>query len=323
MKAIPYSELLARVADMSGMDSSNLQVKERAACQRALSGAISRVWEFTKWPELRLTKQRAYAPLYDDAEAVEAGSLRYFPPADAYYLALRDTTGNEPALVVSGEYATNLSHWAEATRDLECDPWSSTAVYAQGDRVFDPVTYLYFQAFATPPAGTPPTDTAYWGQIVPLNPAVPLSGPGLDPIGLVEGVFARDPRIHRDEPEVPYLETESGISVRDPKLNYPWIVFQRRPPILTGTDYNAANSYEPVGDEDYRAPITNPTAAADYVFFETIEQAQADTITARRVDVRVNSAGESRRYVRDISWTGVTNGNAAFLDKVGTPFVLY
>jgi len=323
MKAIPYSELLARVADMSRMDPANLQVKERSACQRALSGAISQVWEYAKWPELRLTQQRAYAPIYDDTEAVLAGSLRFYPPAGAYFIALRNTTGNEPAAVSAGEYATNLSYWAEATRGLELDHWSSTATYAQGDRVFDPVTYLNFQAFAAPPVGTPPTDTNYWGQVVALNPAIALSGPGLDPIGIVEGVFSRDPRIHRDDPEVPYLETESGISVRDPEIDYPWVVFQRRPPILTGTDYNAANSYDPVGDEDYRSPVTSPTAAADYVFFETIEQAQAATITARRVDVRLNSAGESRRYVRDISWTGVTNGNAAFLDSVGTPFVQF
>ncbi len=323
MKAITYGEILSRVADMSGMDPERLSTKDRAACQRSISGAIAAVWEYTFWPEIRLTKQRSYAPVYDDAESVVAGSLRYFPPSSSYYLALRATTGNEPALVVAGEYTTNLSYWAMATRDLEPDLWSSSETYSQGDQVFDPVTFLNYQAFAAPPAGTPPTDTNYWGQVVALNPSVPKFGPGLDPIGRVEGVFARDPRIHRDEPEVPYLETESGISVRDPDINYPWIVFQRRAPILTGTDWKSTDSYEPVGDEDYSAPVTSPTEASDYVFFETIEQAQAEVITARRVDVRINSAGESRRYVRDITWTGITNGNAAFLDAGGTPFVQF
>lgn len=323
MKTISYSEILARVADQAGMNPDNLLVSERSACQRAISGAMLMVFEYCHWPALRKTEQRAFAPKYDDAEAVVAGALRYYPPTGEYYIALRATTGNEPATVASGEYTTNLAYWSQASRDLDPDVWSSTTDYAQGDQVFDPVTYLNFQAHTDPPVGAPPTDTTYWGVIVPLNPAVPLSGVGLTPVGRVEAVFERDPRIHKDQPEIPYLETEDGIAIREPELNEPWIVFQGRAPTLTGTDYNPASSYDPVDSEDYTAPITPTVAASDYKYFELIADAQVAVITARIVDVRVNGAGESCRFVRDISYTGPLDGTSGFQDAGGTKFARF
>lgn len=320
MKAIAYSEILASVADELGWDAEALDAVQFRQSRRAISTVLARVEEYCFWPELVLVQERTFHPEYDDAEAVAAGTVRFFPPTGEYYTALRATTGNEPASWSGGEWVINLSYWSLASRELSADLWEATDDYAQGDQVYDPVTFLYYQAHTNPPVGALPTNTTYWGQIEALNPCIPYTGAGLDPIGLVEGVYTRDPRVFRYDTSIPYERSAEGIQVREVGVNKPWVRFLRRPPKLVGDYYDVTASYEPVDEEDYLSPTVLPDVGEDYVYWPTLAQAQAVVITASRVDLGSDGNGRPGTFLRDITYTGATDGVDGFTDSVGTKF---
>lgn len=250
MKAIPYSEILAMVCDALGWDPDNLDAHEFAQSKRAISAALREVYDYCFWPDLTRTEQWTFHPEYDDTEAVTAGEIRYYPPTDAYYTALRSTTGNEPATRSGDEWETNEAYWSLCQRTLTADDHDTTEAYARGDVVYDPITYAFYQCHTASAAGIAASNTSYWGVIEPLDPVIPWTRTGSNPIGRVEGVYRQDPRIHRGAEELPWDETNAGVQVRECDENNPWIRFQLRPPRLTGTTYDPALAYTAVSDED-------------------------------------------------------------------------
>jgi hypothetical protein len=250
MKAISYSEVLAMVCDGLGWDPDNLDAYEFAQAKRAISAAIQQVYQYCFWPDLTRTEQRTFHPDYDDGEAVQAEDVRYYPPTDSYYIALRETTGNEPATKNSDTWETNLAYWALAQRTLSADEYDATQGYAIGDVVYDTITYSFYQCHTAAAVGVGPTDAASWGVVDELDPVVPWTRVGLSPIGRVEGVYQQDPRIHRGAFRLPWDETNVGIQVRDESENNPWIRFQLRPPRFTGTTFDEDAAYTQVSEED-------------------------------------------------------------------------
>lgn len=250
MKAIAYSEILAMVCDGLGWDPSNLDAYEFAQAKRAVSAAIEQVYQYCFWPDLTRTEQRTFHPDYDDAEAVAAAEIRYYPPTDAYYIALRATTGNEPATQSGDTWETNLAYWSLAQRTLSADEYDATEAYALGDVVYDPVTYLFYQCHTAAAAGVYPTETDNWGAVAALDPVIPWTRTGSNPIGRVEGVYRADPRVHRGAERLPWDETHLGIQVREGSENNPWVRYELRPPRFTGTTWSASAAYSPVSDED-------------------------------------------------------------------------
>ncbi len=251
MKAIAYREILAMVADGLGWDPDNLDPFEFAQAKRAISAAIEQVYQYAFWPDLTRTEQRTFHPNYDDTEAVDAGAIRYYPPTDAYYTALRDTTGNEPATKTGDTWETNLAYWSKAQRTLSAADWDSDAEYAPGDVVYDPITYAFYQCHTATVPGDLPEDTDYWGEIDELDPVIPWTRAGLNPIGRVEGVYRQDPRIHRGAELIAWDETNTGIQVRETCENNPWVRYELRPPRFTGTTWSASAAYTPVSEEDF------------------------------------------------------------------------
>lgn len=250
MKAIAYREILAMVCDGLGWDPENLDAFEFAQAKRAISAAIEQVYQYAFWPDLTRTEQRTFHPNYDDTEAVAAGEVRYYPPTDSYYVALRATTGNEPATLTGTTWETNLGYWALSLRSITADEYDSTVAYAQGDVVYDPTTYAFYQAHTATSAGDDPSDTDFWGAVEPLDPVIPWTRTGLNPMGRIEGVYASDPRIHRGAERLPWDETNLGVQVRQDDENNPWVRYQLRPPRFTGKTWDADTAYTEVSDED-------------------------------------------------------------------------
>ncbi len=238
------------VCDGLGWDPDNLDAFEFAQAKRAISAAIEQVYQYTFWPDLTRTEQRTFQPDYDDTETVAASEIRYFPPTDSYYIALRETTGNEPATKTGGDLETNLAYWSLALRTLSAADWDSDSEYAVGDVVYDPVTYAYYQAHTATAAADLPEDADFWGAVAPLDPVIPWTRIGLNPMGRIEGVYASDPRIHRGAERLPWDETHRGVQIRQGDENNPWVRYQLRPPRFTGTTWDNDTAYTAVSDED-------------------------------------------------------------------------
>jgi hypothetical protein len=211
---------------------------------------MERVWNYTFWPEVRRVEKRRFHPDWSQAEAVTAGTFRYYPPTGAYYQALKDNTGNAPAVISGGEFETNLAYWAKAPRAVSGDRWDSADQYAQGDVVYYATDYAFYQAHATPPIGTAPSNASYWGQVTNLDPVIPYTRAGLNPIGRVDRVFDSNPDTYEDAAEIPFERSHNGLQIRDSVFNEVWVRFLKRPFKWTGDIYDPTKTYTPVPEED-------------------------------------------------------------------------
>lgn len=259
MRLVAYSEILEHVADAMGWDRDSdglllADSNEWRSAKRAISRAMTEVWTHAMWPDLLRIEKRRYQPEYDAAEAVTAGEFRFYPPTGLYYQALRASTGQEPSVETSpGAWDTNLDYWSDAERSLSADNYDATVAYEQGDQVYDPVTYAFYQVHTAGAAGTAVTDTAVWGEITELDPYVPWVRTGETSIGQVVGVYAQNPDVYRHPTPVKWTESTNGIQIRDENLNEVWVKFRLRPPRFTGDVWDATVSYSIVDDEE--API--------------------------------------------------------------------
>ena len=319
MKAIPFSELLQEVCDLVGWDGSSLTAQEFAQARRAIGSALSNCWRYTFWPDTMRTERRTFHPEYDSTLEVEEGEFRYFPPTDAYYQALQTQTGEAPATIVGGQWETNLEFWSLAVRALTASDWSATTTYRRGDKVYYATNFKFYQAYDDPPLATNPLNIAYWTEVNELDPVIPWTETGWNPIGLVEGVYASNPNSRRGALPLAWDETANGIQMREDEVNAPWVRYQLRPPILTGAIWSSTGTYDAVSVED-EVIASPPVARGDYPSFETIGEARAATILATRVDVLRDGNLAAATFWRDATYVDDASDVTGFVDAAGTAF---
>lgn len=257
MKAIPYSEILKAVwyamgwttrADAPG--EPNPDTDGWHSARIAINRAIRQAWNETFWPDLTITEQRQFKADFDAATTYSAGDVVFYPPTGGYYQALRSTTGNAPAVITGGVFNTNTAYWSDAARKLTAEVYSATKQYAVGSQVYSATAYTFHQAFETPPIGTDPSNVSYWGQITELNPVIPYTKAGLNPIGRIAGVYRDNPLAFRAAREIAWDESNVGIQIRTSQVTAPWVKYLRRPPEYRGDVWDATKTYEAVTEED-------------------------------------------------------------------------
>ena len=269
MRLVPYSEILAHVSDLMGWETgttgqANLDTAQWHTAKRCISRALGVVWRDSFWPSLTRTELRRFQPEYDATEAVTAGLFRFFPPTGEYYQALRAFTGQAPATEVTpGQWETNLSYWADASRSLTADNYDATVTYVQGDVVYSPATDTYHQVHTAGVAGTAVTNTAVWGTVSELDPVVPWTADGLLPMESIAGVWDENPKTSRWPTPVPWEESTNGLQIRDETLNEVWITYRLRCPRFVGDIWDSSATYTAVSDEG-TGPATVVTVGGRY-----------------------------------------------------------
>ena len=128
-----------------------------------------------------------------------------------------------------------------------------------------------------------------------------------------------DPRAAVGERRIIWNPSDEGVEVFTLDVPRPWIQFVQPAPKFIGDYYDSSISYTP--ETVYGAPST-PSVSSDFIYFVTIAEAQAATISARVVEVRYNANSESATFVRDPAYTGPAAGVAGFTDASGTKFAL-
>jgi len=249
MRVVSYDILQRAIARKTQLDPDNLDQVEFESIRDAVSQALEEIWRYDWWPDLKITEQRRYRDAYDSATAYVAGDEVYHIASDAYYVALRASTGNDPATEVDGEWETETDYWAASERSYDADDYDAATAYASGDQVFYPVTGRHYQCFASS-TGNAPTNTTYWGELVPFEPYIPYVQTDLMPIGDVIQVTQHDPRVYLGATPFTWERTTEGILVMDqPTPNQVWVQYRRRVHRLTGDAYDATASYEPDAEE--------------------------------------------------------------------------
>jgi hypothetical protein len=109
-------------------------------------------WIAWQWPETTLVELRQYRLIYNAATVYPAPTATvaqevFFPPTGQYYQALRGSTGQVPATLTSGSYATNDAYWAIAGGPYSGPDWLDATAYVVGDIRRNPVNGRFYQCF--------------------------------------------------------------------------------------------------------------------------------------------------------------------------------
>jgi hypothetical protein len=143
----------------------------------------------------------------------------------------------------------NSIYWAEAKPSYgnSTGNWDSTKSYTIGQIVLYPVTQEYYQCYAIGPAGTAPTNTAYWGILNPFLRFIsqttnPDGTPRAETIGETFSVWPGDPRVMWRQQEPTYTFDDSGILVEN-ELPYVWIEYRKSPPLLSSAAEASAYAF--------------------------------------------------------------------------------
>jgi hypothetical protein len=250
MRRIAYSTLLASVCDRMGWNEDLLDADEFSSARRALSQALAEIQEDTWWRDLVRAEQRRFRDLYDPSITYSPLDEVYHPGSDAYYQALRESTGEDPAAQDEhGEWEVNLAFWARAELDPEVEDFDFIADYEPGDRVLGPDDGRIYQCH-TASAGNFPTNTDYWGPLQPFVPYVPWQQVGQTRIGAVRAVTVLDPRTHIAPMPIRWEPNHQGVQVFGLDPSRPWVEFRLPTPRLTGKAWNPTATYQAVPLEE-------------------------------------------------------------------------
>ena len=250
MRAVEYSVIERNVALRLGWDPDELDATEFGAIRDAVSQALEEIWRYGFWADLMRVERRRYRPAYAAATAYTAGTIVYHIGSDAYYIALKATTGNAPATKSAGVWTTNAAYWYAAAREYAGEEYDAATAYVAGDVVEYDETGLSY-ACHTSTTGNLPTDTTKWGVLTEFVPYVSWTQSGELPIGDVEGLYYSDLTRFRGAKPATWDRTRNGVEPRDyPYPTQPWVHFRARPHRFFGEAYDADLAYTVIDSED-------------------------------------------------------------------------
>lgn len=236
-----YSDVLRRTVELV-LGTYPPRTTEAAQFKGYLSSWLKNAWESEWWPELVRIEERTYRAAWDIATAYTAGAQVYHPDSNAYFQALRASTGQAPASDDgSGGYTADNAYWAQLQPSYGGSNYVAATAYAVGDTVFYPTTRRRYMAH-TAGTGNLPSDTTYWGVLTDFDPYIADDQTGETEIGSVFAIYSANPRTTRTWKEVPFQRSVTGVqTIGGP--NVVWVEFRLVPPQFTGSDWDSDTAY--------------------------------------------------------------------------------
>jgi hypothetical protein len=142
--------------------------------------------------------------------------------------------------------ATCLGWWYPCQSSYSGTTWALGTAFAQGDVVYYAVDNNYYVCH-TASTGNLPTDTSYFGPVIPFDKYIAYEQTGQTAIGEVRDVFNADPRVNRLFTPANWTLSTNGVQVPDGPATV-WLEFRTRFKPLIGSDYSASTAYA-VGDQ--------------------------------------------------------------------------
>lgn len=313
MRAIPFSVLASKIANRLGWKPGELDAKQFEAIRDAVSQALAEIWETTWWRDLKRVEQRQFRPDYDSLVEYGAGDEVYHPIADAYFVAIRATTGNAPTLT-SG--SVNFAYWAEAKTANSATAYSATTAYAVGDQASYAGRVYQCHTAST---GNLPTATTHWGPVPDFLPYVAWVQSGEEAIGRVRRVWTADPRTNRNAHRLEFEATDVGIQFYDLAVTRPWIEYRARHHVLSGENWDALIAYAAEAG-DLSAMFTPVVSTGSYPGFATVGAARASIIAADRVDILRDRNGDPGTFWADPTYVDDSTDVTGFIDAGAKAF---
>jgi hypothetical protein len=313
MRTIPFSVLAGKIANQLGWKPAELNEKQFVALRDAVSQALAEIWETTWWRDLKRVQRRQFRPDYDAVVEYGAGDEVYYPVADAYFVAIRATTGNAPTTTAG---AVNAAYWAEAKTANAATAYSATTTYAVGNQVAYAGTVYQCHTAST---GNLPTSTSFWGPVPDFLPNVEWSQSGEEPIGRVRRIWTDDPRTNRNALRLEFESTEEGIQLFDLAVTRPWVEYRPRHHVLSGETWDPSLSYA-AETGDLSTVFVPMVSTGSYPSFATVGAARASIITAERVDILSDANGSFGTFLADPSYVDDGFNSTGFVDFTGKAY---
>lgn len=254
---------------------AGLQIDDTQTTQ--VAGFINlrlRDWAWTAywWPQICPVELRRYRANYAAGTAyagpTEAASSEvYFPATQQYYQAIRATTGNPPAMSISGRFAVNAAYWSIASGPYAAYTWATGKAYELGAIVKNETDQRSYQCFEAHLSGAD-FDPTKFGLLNDFVPTIAQDQSWEENrIGEFLGIYADNPNTSRQPRRLRYTLGAAGATVAN--LSRPWrghpdqcvphqiyVRFRTPPPEFRGAAYSALKVYLGGNDVVYFAGET-------------------------------------------------------------------
>lgn len=195
---------------------------------------LQTAWEAELWPDLLRTEQRYLRDLFIAGNSYVPGNEVYDPTQKKYFQAIYANDENPPP---------DLAFWAESKLSYSAPDFNVLTTYAPGAQVYFPGTDTYHQCHATSLGHFPPTETNFWGTLVPFIPDIAYEQTGKSRLGDVVGVWNKNPRVYTTAYRIPFRLTERGVSLLGGITASLWVEYRIRPLKFFGDVFDALVSY--------------------------------------------------------------------------------
>ncbi len=297
-----YSEILQIAAELAGLayaytvGESGLSVDEERGLRTSVNTQMAMLWPKGKWPGITRVEQRAFRLAYASGTTYQLGTEVFFPQTQKYYLAIKSGGFSAQAPADSLD-ALNSAYWANCASSYSGPNYSGALTYAAGDIVFYPVSGLYYQCH-TASTGNVPSNTSFWGVLVPFDPYISYTQTGQTEIWEQGEIilWTLNPRLTTRAVMIPSFLSQNGIQ---PAANYPaqpFVEFKIRVPNLIGDRWSASSTYA-VGDQVQFETSSGNVAFLNFYTCVTITAAGESPTTAAAKWSRVELPDLFKHYL--------------------------
>lgn len=103
-------DVIYPIADLRGIErgsSGELAIELARPIVSAINSRCRRIWPLWDWPDLRVTEERAFRPIWNSTEQFAVGDELFYIPGWRYYAVLEDAPGDPPV----GTLPTNTTYF--------------------------------------------------------------------------------------------------------------------------------------------------------------------------------------------------------------------
>lgn len=180
MRTTPFQAIFNQMVRLHGRDPrKEIPSDMRDAIVDHINDRVRTIWQGWRWPEWEITEERAFRQVWNAAHQYMRVNPGTGQPDEVFYLGSGFVTA-------SGSFGANFGYYrviASAAND--------------------------------PPIGTVPTNPAYFAALSPVDTFIEYDQPCKRAIGIVRGIYSRNPRsptCHSDG-GLRYTPSEKGVDV--------------------------------------------------------------------------------------------------------------
>jgi hypothetical protein len=265
-----YEDILLQTADLVHLDREAIWTTDWKALRGFHGRRLQDIWRRFWWPTLTRVEQRFFRNDWSAATTYAAGTEVYYAPEGTYYQALQASTNEAPADTAG---TVNTAYWVACQRSWSTEDYLGTTIYALAAQVsYGGKNYQMHTVSGV--AGTLPTDTTHWAELLDFNPYIALDQTWqAQEIGDVLECWNLNPQVTTRAERLTWFLSNNGIQVES-SATYAWVDFRIPCPRLKGDVWDADETYS-VGDQVYsepnfydcivataagQSPITTPTS---------------------------------------------------------------